>query len=153
MTLLVKATVLLASATAPANSAYTLVFSVALASVVLTFWGQVVYQNKAVSLLHTSFFTNLAILNITKLFLFDDVVKISIASFALISIPLVLLAGIVCSKFYKMLPQKVVRCFRCRTRVDADDIEHELVNFRKGNERDHEGDSSSCSSIESVGTY
>ena len=86
MLLLVKAAVLLSSATAPDNS---LVFSIAFASVLLTFWGQFVYESGHVSLLHSFLFTNLAVLNATKLALFDELATMSIFSFVLISMPLV----------------------------------------------------------------
>ena len=61
--LLVIAAVLLSSATAPDNS---LVFSIAFASVLLTFWGKFVYESGHVSLLHSFLFTNLAVLNAVR---------------------------------------------------------------------------------------
>ena len=45
VTLIVKATVLLASATVPANSTHILIFSVAVACTILLFWGHKVYKN------------------------------------------------------------------------------------------------------------
>ena len=128
VTLTIKATVLLASATAPANSDRIAVFSVSVASVVLTFWGQMVYKNSATALLSTSFFMNLAVLNIPNLIVFGDHKNNSIASFVLIAILLATLTGSELFKLYHFFPRKfnVKSCFK-RNRMRREETERDMV--------------------------
>ena len=79
--LVIKAVVLLSSATIPTNRAHIVVFSIAISSLVLTFWGNIVFQNTKPMLFHTSLFMHLSALNITQMFAFGDNVKMTIASY------------------------------------------------------------------------
>ena len=63
--------ILLTSAVIPVDSAKIVVLLIAISSIVLTYWGQNVYRNSAVSNFGTAFFVNLALVNITKLFTDD----------------------------------------------------------------------------------
>ena len=80
----VKAAILLSSATIPSNGAHIVVFSIAIASSVLTFWGHMVFQNSKTTLFHTLLFLNLCVLNITKLFTFNSITEMTITSYTLI---------------------------------------------------------------------
>ena len=98
--LLVKATVLLASATTAVNSFRILVFSFALSSGILSFWGQLVYRKRHIALYNTSLFTNLIILNVTRLLVTCTNYEVSGYLYPVIAIPLITLMAIV---FYKVL--------------------------------------------------
>ena len=89
VTLIVKATVLLASATIPANSTRVLVFSMAVAGSTLLFWVHEVYQDASILLVHKLSFMNLIILNASKLFLLNDSLSIVISSDILTAITLI----------------------------------------------------------------
>ena len=80
VTLIVKATVLLASATVPANSTNILIFSVAVACTILLFWGHKVYKNSSNVLIHKFFLINLTLLNTSKLFNINNMIRTSISS-------------------------------------------------------------------------
>ena len=140
VTLLVKATVLLASATAPVNSDHILVFSFALSSAVLTFWGQIVYQRKSVALFHTSLFLNLTLLNISKLLVFDDITKISTASFTLAVVPFIMLTVNILSKVLGFAV-KAMRCLR-RIETEMEEVDIDLDEYRNESESEsgEEGD-------------
>ena len=86
-TLIVKAVVLLCSAVTPADSANIVVYSVALASLVLTFWGRMVYCSNRRTLFHSWLLVNLSILNVTKLL--NIVSDMSIASYTLIGLTMI----------------------------------------------------------------
>ena len=153
--LLVKSTVLLASATTPTNSSHILVFSVTLIFAILTFWGQIVYRKGHLSLLHTSLSLNITILNMTKLFVFDTN-KICIASHCLIALPLILLTGVI---IYRMLfllrsTMKIV-CWKKNEdedrSIDNNLEEYRLVEFDNGESRTNDDD---CySTTESIASY
>ena len=95
VTLVVKATVLLASATVPANNTRILVFSMTVACSLLLLWGHKIYCNSSILLFHRFSLVNLMILNTTKLFVSDETVKISIASYTLIASELVFFLAII----------------------------------------------------------
>ena len=155
VTLIIKAIVLILSATAPVNSAHVVVFSVAITAVVLTFWGQMVYRNRVISLLHTSLFMNLAVLNITKLFMFDSLGKNSITSFTLIAVPLAIFIGTALMKLYKFgLHQCLFKsCLKSRRNVyELRQCEDMLLENREhGN--DSESDEENSCSTESLESY
>ena len=137
VTLLVKATVLLASATAPANSAHIVVYSLAISSAILMFWGQKVYSNGNLSLFHTSVFLNLMVLNVTKLFIFDDMAQISIPSYTLITISLVVFVGINFCRIVTLLLKKVYQKevseeYYALGRIAEEDYEAEEQDDKRG---------------------
>ena len=88
---------LLTSAVIPVDSAKIVVLLIAISSIVLTYWGQNVYRNSAVSNFGTAFFVNLALVNITKLFTDDTNSNVSFNT--LTGISLLQFTGLV---FYKL---------------------------------------------------
>ena len=69
--LIVRAAVLLMSAVIPSENVRIVVLLIAMCSIVLNYWGEHVYCNSVVSNFSTAFFMNLALLNLTKLFVDD----------------------------------------------------------------------------------
>ena len=96
--LIVKAVVLLSSALIPENGTHIVVYSIAIASLLLTFWGQRVFHKNANTTFHVLFFVNLSLLNITRLFFFNDLDNMSKASYILIGLTLVNFLGLVLFK-------------------------------------------------------
>ena len=107
--LLVRAANLLISAIIPDNTTGIVEFSTAILSILLTFWGQKVYRSIAVGTFGTGFLLNLAILNVTKLFISDG--NITIASFTLIAIAL--------AQFLGLVLYRVVVIVKCSHRMMA----------------------------------
>ena len=145
VTLAVKAAVLLASRTLPKDSTLIFVFSITVTSVVLLFWGQLVYKNRALSLLHTSFFMNLAILNATKLLMIQWQNQISISSFTLIGISFTVFIGMTLFKQIEFIASKL-NCILGR-RNEA--VEHEHIVMVAINRANISDDSSEESSSDS----
>ena len=107
--LLIRAANLLISSIIPDNTTGIVEFSTAILSILLTFWGQKVYRNSAVGTFGTAFLLNLAIINITKLFISDG--SIAIASFTLIAVALL--------QFLGLILYKVSVIFKCSRRMTA----------------------------------
>ena len=84
--LLIRAANLLISAIIPQNSARVVEFSVAVSSMLLSFWGRNVYRSSAVGIFSAALFLNLALLNVTKLFTTDSDGDIAAVSFTLVAI-------------------------------------------------------------------
>ena len=153
-TLVIKAIILLLSASLPTESAHIVVFSVTVASAVLTFWGHRVYHNNTTSLSQTFIYMNLLILNATKLFVFDSMFDISIASFTLISMQLFIFAWIVMEKMYirVVFPlAKKMQCWKWNAEREGDDVS--LGSLREDEESVGDEDRDSDSSIDSIPTY
>ena len=112
--LLVRAAVLLASALVPANSSRILVFSIAISAVLLPLWGQNVYRNSATRMFDMSYFVNLSLLAITKLF--SNEADISVASYTLIGLAFVQFLGLIVYKIYLIIKrnEKVAACLHRR---------------------------------------
>ena len=103
VTLIVKATVLLASATVPANSTHILIFSVAVACTILLFWGHKVYKNSSNVLIHKFCLVNLTLLNTSKLFNINNTTRTSISSYTLIAVFLLVCVVMLCTKICRVL--------------------------------------------------
>ena len=152
VTLIVKATVLLASATVPANNARILVFFMNIACTVLLFWGHRVYCNSSILLFHRFSLMNLVVLLTTKLFAFNSIVKISIASYTLLMSTLVVFLALIFTRTFKTMQhnQGSLCCLRNRMmRERIPDYEMEDVEREDGEESGSDSDSS----IESLPTY
>ena len=156
--LVVKAIILLSSATIPSNGAHIVVFSVAISSAMLTFWGHVVFRNPRTTLFHTLFFLNLCVLNITKLFIFNSITEITIISYTLIGIVLVQFLGLCLVKLStaKWCDRNII----CRRRnVMEDDWEPYMMAVlqrqkdKSDSDQNKESDTHSFVSIESLPTY
>ena len=158
--LVVKAVILLSSATIPANGAHIVVFSVVIASCLLTFWGNMVFTNTKTMLFHTLFFVNLAILNVTKLFIFDKMTDMTIASYVLIGLVLIQFLGVCLVKIIKLFSIKCGKhCICCKKEEIEDDWELYMEAVLERNNSESESDEedkdshSSAGSIESLPTY
>ena len=90
--LLVRAAILLASALVPVNHSRIMVFSIALSAMLLPLWGQNVYRNSATRMFDMSYFVNLGLLAVTKLF--SNEADISEASYIFFGIAFNTLQGI-----------------------------------------------------------
>ena len=152
--LVVKAVILFSSAIIPTSSGNIVVLSVALTTLLLTYWGHMVFRNVSATLLHTSFFANLAALNITKLFVFYSTDDITIASYTIIGLTLVQFSGLClfkCVKFSISKWHNQANC--CIMNVVEDDWEPYLqAALLRGKESDDEH-SDLCESMESLPTY
>ena len=156
--LIVKATVLLSSAIIPANAAHVVVFSVALAALLLTFWGQMVFAKGAVAIFHTWMFANLGILNITKLFVFENISDMSIASFTLIGLTLALFLGTIVLKVLNYTSVKWRNTKMCWRRSERAEDDWELylqasLLREEESENEEEEECDSLGSMESLPTY
>ena len=154
--LIVKAVVLLSSALIPENSARILVFSVAMSSVMLLFWGQMVFCKNSSAIIHTSFFMNLAMLNITKLFVREDM---SVPSYVLIGLAVVQFLGLILLKVIsycnKIAKQNNIK-YCCRRERGEDDWELYLQAslLREEESQDiEESEDHMLGSTESLPTY
>ena len=154
--LLVKAAILLSSATIPVRGAQSIVLSVAILSLVLLFWGNMVFHNTKAMLFHTSLFVNLCVLNITKLYFFDDMVKMTIASYILIGIVFVQFFGLCVVKVFKRFSFIWGDCAICNKRKKMeDDWEPYMMAARlreEESERDEDKDSLLSGSTQSLST-
>ena len=156
--LIVKATVLLSSAIIPANGAHVVVFSVALAALLLTFWGQMVFAKGAVAIFHTWMFANLGILNITKLFVFDNTNDMSIASFTLIGLTFAQFLGIIVLKVLNYTSMKWKGTKMCWGKREGAEDDWELylqasLLREEESENEEEEERGSLGSMESLPTY
>ena len=137
--LLVRAAVLLTSALVPANSSRIVVFSIALSTVLLLLWGQNVYRNSATRMFDMSYFVNLALLAITKLF--TNKANISEASYVLIGIAFAQFLGLILYKVFLIIKrsEKVKACLH-RRETDDDWEPYEQAALLRENEPDSEED-------------
>ena len=116
----------LASRTLPTQRTYLVVFSITVASVMLLFWRQIVYKRIAQSLLHTSLFMNLAIINATKLLTIQWQKYVYIASSTLNAIAVTTLMGYMLLEITKIITSKF--CPRINRRDEAVEYEHIMMD-------------------------
>ena len=154
VTLIVKATVLLASATVPANSTRVLVFSMAVACTSLLFSGYRVYTKSSIVFFHRICILNLLIRSITKLFLYNDTYSLSIVSDTLNVNVLIAFVSVFGIRVYKMLYPKL-KLLWCASELDKDTEElFDLENYERNDELNiHEDDEESIDSNDSVDTF
>ena len=152
--LVIKAIILLSSATIPSNSSHIIVYSVAIASLLLTFWGSMVFGNTKTMRFHTFFFVNLGVLNITKMFIFDSMVEMTIASQTLIGLVLIQFLGVCLVKIARFSSVKWTdQIICCRKKEMEDDWEPYMLAAVQRKEESESEDSHSSGSIESISTY
>ena len=123
--LTVQAAILLASRSLPAHTTSYLVFSITVTSVMLLFWGQIVYKRRTQSLFHTSLFMNLAIMNATKLLTIQWQKNMYIASSTLSAIAVTTLMGYVLLEIIRIITSKF--CCRIDRRDEAVEYEHIMM--------------------------
>ena len=151
--LIVKAVILLSSATIPANGAHIVVFSFVLLSFALTFWGHMVFKNTKTTLFHTSLFLHLGALNVTKLFIFDSIM--TTASYTLMGIVLFQFLGLCLMKIINVISSAKGGC--CRKNIEREDDWEPYIQAAAQREQesgsDEDKESHSSGSIESLQTY
>ena len=103
--LLVRAVILLIQALVPADHASTVVLCISVSAIVLTYYGQLVYCNLAVSVFDTAFFMNLALLTVANLFANTVGEDPTVAAYILIGIVFLQFVGLVLFKFFSVLKQ------------------------------------------------
>ena len=138
--LIVRAAVLLTSAVIPSDNVRIVVFLIAMCSIVLTFLGQNVYRKISVFSFSISFFMNLALLNLTKLFANDTNSEVSFN--ILTGISLLQFTGLVVYKLVSIAKhnKRVTALFisKCQREAAEDDIE---LTEMAAAERETESDS------------
>ena len=135
--LVVRAAVLLTSAVIPSDNVRTFVFLIAISSIVLTYLGQNVYCNSAVSSYSTAFFMNLALLNLTQLFANDTN---SVSFNILTGISLLQFNGLVLHKLASIAKRnrRVMAIFpSLRQRETAEDDDLELFQMAAADREIH----------------
>ena len=110
--LLVRAVILLISALVPSNRSSVVVLCTSIISVVLMYFGQLVYRNLAVSIFDTFSFMNLAVLGVATCFTTTARGDLSVPTYILIGVAFVHFVGLVIFKVFSILKQseKVMRC-------------------------------------------
>ena len=152
--LLTRVATLLISAVIPHNTAGIIEFSTALLCMVLTFWGQNVYQNSVVRNFAAAFLLNLAVINITTLF---SNTNISVACFILIALALAQFIGLILYKVIEIFKRrsKVRLCCISKSESEDDWYLYEEAALLRGMESDSEEDKKSnrSGSIDSLPSY
>ena len=154
--LLVRATILVISALVPANHSSIIVLCVLITSVVLTYFGHLVYHNLAVVMFDLSFFMNLAILSGAHSFTTTAGGGVAVPAYTLIGVALAQFVGLVIFKVFSILKQseKVMQCLHKEQPFEDNRELHEQAAVQREMESDaEEQDSIDCESIESLPTY
>ena len=123
--LVIRAATLLSSAVIPSDNANIVVFSIALSSVLLTYWGQNVYWHSATTNFSIAFFINLSFLNLTKLFVNNTNSEVLFTTFTGIS--LLQFIGLVLHKLVSLAKRNkkgifflISKCWRGPTEGEVD---------------------------------
>ena len=152
--LLARVATLLTSAFIRENTAGIIEFSTAVLCMVLAFWGQNVYQGSFMGKFATSFFLNLAIINLTVLFSNSNV---SVASFTLIAIALAQFVGLVLCKIFVIFRHSYkgrMRCFCPRKAEDDWELYEQAALLREvESDSEEDGESDTSGSVNSLPTY
>jgi len=154
--LLVRAAILVISALIPTNRSSIIVLCILVASVVLTYFGQLVYHNLAVARFDITFFMNLIILSGADFFTTAAGGDVAVSAYALIGVAFAQFVGLVIFKVVSILKRtkKVMECLRKEQPVDDDWELYEQAAVQREMESVAENqDSSDSESIESLPTY
>ena len=154
--LLMRAVILLISALVPADRSNILVLCVSLSAVVLTYFGNMVYRNLAVSMFDTFFFMNLALLGVANFFTTTAGGNMAVPTYTLIGVALVQFVGLVLFKLFSILrrSEKLMRCLHRGQPLEDDWELYEQAACQREMESDtEEQDSEGSGSIESLPTY
>ena len=161
--LIVKAVILFSSAIIPSSSTRVLLVSVEMSSFALLYvvMGRTVLQTTLTTLFHTLLAVNIAALNITKLFIPNNMSEITIASYTLIGLVLVQFLGLCLVKSFKLFfPTKEgngsIFCRERREGAEDDWEPYMLASLQREQESmidDEDRESHSSRSIESLPTY
>ena len=154
--LLVRAAILLISALIPSNRSSVVVLCTSIISVVLTYFGQLVYCNLAVSIFDTFSFMNLAVVGVATCFITTASGHLSVSAYTLIGVAFVQFVGLVLFKIFSILKQSemVRRCLPKNQPVEDDwELYEEAVLQREMEANEVEQDSEDSGSVESLPTY
>ena len=148
--LLVRAAILLVSALIPSNRSSSIVLCTSIISVVLTYFGQLVYRNLAVSIFDTFSFVNLAVVGVATCFITTERGHPSVSAYTLIGVAFVQFVGLVIFKVFSILK----RCLPKNQPVEDDWELYEEAAIQREMEADREEqDSEDSGSVESLPTY
>ena len=154
--LLVRAVILLIQALVPADHGSTVVLCISVPAVVLTYYGQLVYCNLAVSAFDTAFFMNLALLTGTNLFANTAGQDPTVAAYILTGVAFAQFIGLILFKLFSIL-RKTMACLHKEQRVEDDWEAYEeaavLREMEAASEEEDEADRESYESNASLPTY
>ena len=154
--LLATAVILVVSALIPANRSSIIILCILVTSVVLTYYGHLVYHNLAVAMFDLTFFMNLAILSGAHSFTTTAGGRVAVPAYTLIGVAFAQFVGLVIFKVFSILKrsEKVMECLRKEQPVEDDWELYEQAAVQREMESDmEEQDSSDTESIESLPTY
>ena len=154
--LFVRAAILLISALIPSNRSSVVVLCTSIISVVLTYFGQLVYHNLAVSIFDTFSFMNLAVVSVATCFITTANGRLSVSAYTLIGVAFVQFVGLVLFKIFSILKQSemVRRCLPKNQPVEDDwELYEEAAIQREMEADEEEQDSEDSGSVESLPTY
>ena len=154
--LLVRAAILLISALVPSNRSSIIVLCISVSAVMLTYFGNLVNCNLAVSVFDTSFFVNLALLSVANCFTTIAGGGVAGSSYTLIGVAFVQFVGLVLFKVFSILKlsEKVMGCLRRGQRIEDDwELYEEAALLREMESDSEDQDSEGSGSIESLPTY
>ena len=155
--LLVRAAILLISALVPTNHADIVCLCGSVFSIVLMYFGQIVYSNIFVAMYDVSFFMNLAILCMANIFTTRSGTGQHVATYTLIGMAFVQFLGLIIFKLFSILKKsgRVVICLH-RKQHDENDWElYEQAALLREMESDSQNfeEDSDESDNESLATY
>ena len=154
--LLVRATILLISALTPTNHANVVNFCISVSAIVLMYFGPIVHSNIIVAMFDISFFMNLALLCVTKLFTTTSGGDQGAAAYTLVGVAFAQFLGLVLFKLFSILKrsEKVMACLHKRQPAEDDWELYEEAALQREMESDTEEEySNGSTSIESLPTY
>ena len=114
------------------------------------------FENTKTMLLHTFFFLNLGVLNITKMFIFDNMTEMTIASNTLIGLVFIQFLGVCLVKIIKLSSTKWNNLCCRKNEMEEDWEPYMMAALQREKEQlesDEDKDSHSCESVESLPTY
>ena len=154
--LLVRAVILLIQALVPADHTSTMVLCISVFAIILTYYGQFVYRNLAVSAFNTAFYMNLALLSGINCFSHAVGEDPSLAAYILIGAAFVQFVGLILFKVFSILKQneRAIACLHKGRPVEEDwEVYEQAALLREMESDTEEQDSEDAESIESLPTY
>ena len=153
--LLARATILVISALLSANRSSIIVLCILVTSMVLTYFGHLVYHNLAVVMFDLTFFVNLVILSGAHSFTTTAEGGVAVPAYTLFGVALAQFVGLVIFKVFSILKQseKVMQCLHKEQPFEDDrELQEQAIVQREMESDVEEQDSIDCESIESLPT-
>ena len=154
--LLARTAILVMSALIPANRSSIIVFCILFTSVVLIYFGHLVYRSLAVVMFDLTFFINLAVLCGARSSTTTAGGGVAVSAYILTGVAFIQLVGLVIFKVFLILKrsEKMMKCFRKEQHVEDDWELNKQAAVQKEMESDtEEQDSNTSENIESLATY